>query len=429
MKKINTILIAAALAMIPLLSNAQWSAVRFDSSNTFMKVEAITANDVFVIGVEPTAYDNFFMRSDDGGTTWDSIGLNTASDDFQMSEISFPDVNNGYIGGRRNNIYQNLQKTTDNGTTWTDVTPDSTQVEPISGLFFLNASQGWATCRRTLYITNNGGTSWLTVALNFVPVDIHFTDALTGYMSGGDTIAWDGLVMKTIDGGLTWNVSLTNHDGNVFVNSDNNLNFVDANTFFTAQEWSNRIFRTSDAGATWDTIICDSAEQIIDIHFESADSGHVLTSYGQLFYTNDAGATWNLAYSAEWGLYGPSVYFYSLDFSQGVGYVCGSSGLIKRFDYNPSGIHNPIMEVGTMNVYPNPCYGAHNITVESSGMKGDCSLWIMNTLGEVVYYEVITDIESRSRVTLHAANLAVGSYTVVLHGDMQKQTSNLIIAE
>lgn len=429
MKQLNTLLIAATLTLAPVIANAQWSAVRFDSINTFMKIEATTANNVFVIGVEPTAYDNFFMRSADGGTTWDSIALNTANDDFQMSEISFPDPNNGYIGGRRNNIYQNLQKTTDNGTTWTDVTPDPLQVEPITALYFIDALQGWAACGRNLYITANGGTNWVTIPLNFVPNDIRFTSPLVGYIAGGDTMTWDSFVMKTTDGGLTWTNSLTNSDGNVFVNTNNNIDVIDANTFMVNQEWTNKIYVTTDAGATWDSIICDSAQQIMDFHFESADSGHVLTAMGQLFYTNDAGATWNLAYTVEWGLYGPSVMFYSLTFSQGVGYVCGSSGLIKRFDLNVMGISSPLEAIGNLNVFPSPCYGAQNITVQSNGMKGDCSLWIMNTLGEVVYFENVQNIESRSSLVVNSAFLATGSYTVVLHNDVQKQTAKLIIAE
>lgn len=428
MKTINNIIMVAALTLAPALANAQWSAVRFDSSNTFTTAHAVTANDVFVIGRTP-AYENFLLRSDDGGTTWDSIGINTASDDFQMSEISFADVNNGYLGGRRNNIYQNLQKTTDNGATWTDVTPDSTVVEAISALHFISPLQGWATCQQTLYITVNGGTSWTPVALSFIPQDIYFVDALVGYAAGGDPNSAPALVMKTTDGGLTWTQSLLNTDQNVFVNSNNNLNIVDANTIFVNQEWTNKLYRTLDAGATWDTIVCDSAQQIIDFHFNSADSGHVLTSLGQLFYTNDAGATWNLAYSAEWGLYGPSVYFFSLTFSQGVGYVCGSSGLIKRFDYNPLGMTDDLTPVGSMRIYPNPCYGAQNITLVSEGMTGDCNLAIVNNLGQVVYTEKIESIETKPSYNVHAYILPAGVYSVVLSGSNHRQTSKLVIAE
>lgn len=427
MKKISIILTTATV-ITSMQVSAQWSAVRFDSSNTFMKVFAATANDVFVIGAEPTAYDNFFLRSSDGGTTWDSIGLSIGNDDFQMSEISFPDVSNGYIGGRKNNVYQNLQKTTDNGTTWSDVTPDPTQVEPISALHFIDAMQGWATCGNTLYTTNNGGATWSSAPLSFTPQDLYFMNATIGYACGGISSS-PAIVMKTTDGGVTWTQVLENYDPNLFVSTNVYLNIVDANTIFTCQEWTNKLYRTTNAGATWDTIVCDSAMQIVDFHFESTDSGHVLTSMGQLFYTNDAGATWNLAYSAEWGLYGPSVYFYSLCFSQGTGYVCGSSGLIKRFDYNPNGIINHVNETGSLKIYPNPCYGMQNITVESTGMNGDCSLWIINSLGEVVHYEVIGSIETKQVVSLRGLQLASGTYTVVLHGDVNRQSSRLVITD
>jgi hypothetical protein len=52
MKTIKQTLMVAALAMAPVITNAQWSAVRYDQHNTFTKVFAATANDVFVIGVD-----------------------------------------------------------------------------------------------------------------------------------------------------------------------------------------------------------------------------------------------------------------------------------------------------------------------------------------------------------------------------------------
>lgn len=429
MKQLNTLLIAAALMLAPVIANAQWSAVRFDSANIFRNIYAPTPNDVFSTGTDPFNGEYFLMRSNDGGTTWDSVALNTGADDYEVYELYFVDAVNGFIGGRKNNANQNMQKSTDNGGTWTDITPDPLSIETISGIFFLDANQGWATSGQNLYLTSNGGSNWSTVTLSFTPADIYFEDAFVGYAAGGSSMSVPALMMKTIDGGQTWTQILQSSDPNWFVNTFNFVNVVDQNTMFTAMEYTNKLFRTTDAGATWDTIICDSAQQILDFHFESADSGHVLTAMGQLYYTNDAGATWNLAYTAEWGLYGPTVMFYSLNFSQGVGYVCGSSGLIKRFDLNVLGISSHLETVGNLNVFPSPCYQAGNITIQSDGMKGDCSLWIMNTLGEVVYFENIQNIESRSQIGLNSAFLATGSYTVVLHNDIQKQTAKLIIAE
>lgn len=419
----------AALAMAPALVNAQWSAVRYDQHNTFTKVFAATANDVFVIGVDQASYDNFFMRSSDGGTNWDSIGLSAGSDDFQMTEMYFTDVNNGFIGGRRNNVFQNLQKTTDNGTTWTDITPDPAEVEPIAALYFLTPQQGWATCQQELYTTVNGGATWTTIPLSFIPQDIHFMDALVGYATGGLPASSPAVVMKTTDGGLTWTQVLSSSDPNVFVNTNEFLNVVDANILFTNLQWTNKLFRTTDAGATWDTIVCDSVFQIVDFHFNSADSGHILSSMGQLFQTNDGGVTWTLQYSAEWGFYGPLVYFQSLMFRDGVGYVCGSRGLVKRFDAEVTGVDELRGEGGSLKVYPNPCYGAQNITLVSKGMIGDCQLVILNNLGQVVHSEKIESIETKPLVRVRAYILPVGVYTVVLKGDNQKQSSQLVITE
>lgn len=429
MKNVTRTIMIAALMMAPMFANAQWSAVRFDSANVFRNIFAATPNDVFTTGTDPNFGEYFLLRSADGGTNWDSIVLNTGADDYQVYELFFADANNGFIGGRKNNATQNMQKTIDNGTTWTDITPDPSSIETISSIYFMDANTGWATSGQNLYITINGGTSWATVDMNFYAQDIYFTNTLDGYAAGGDTMSLPAYVMKTVDGGLTWTPVLTNTDGNVFVNSNNYLNVIDANTMFTAQEWTNKLYRTTDAGATWDTIICDSAYTIVDFHFESADSGHVLTDMGQLFYTNDAGATWNLAYSAEWGLYGPSVLFYSLNFSQGVGYVCGSSGLIKRFDQNLNGIGDQLTATGSINVFPSPCYGTQNVTIMSKGMTGDCKLIVVNSIGQVVHSESVQNIESSGTIELLNVQFAAGTYSIVLSNETQKQTAKLIIAE
>lgn len=427
MNKLTAVFISALL--LPLAMNAQWSAVHFDSANIFRVIQAVTPNDVFATGTTPNTGEYFIYRTGDGGATWDSIGINATTDEYQVGEIYFPDATNGFIGGRKNHSDENLLKTTDNGTTWTDVTPDPNSTYAVSGIYFLDPQQGWVTAYRDLYITANAGASWTTVHLDFIPSDIHFTSPLIGYAAGGDTMTSAAVIMKTLDGGLTWSPVLTNYDVNVFVNSDNNFCFVNSTTILASQDWTNKIYRTQDGGATWDSIICDSATQITDFHFTSADSGQVLTSMGQIFYTNDAGATWNLAYATAWGFYGPSVYFFSLSFSQGVGYVCGTSGLIKRYDHNLLSVNEQLQATGSLTAAPNPCYGDPAILIYSNGINGDCSLWIVNALGEVVYFENIPGVNNGVEVSVNRAQFAAGTYTVIFQNDTQKQTTQFIIAD
>lgn len=426
-KNFNTLLMVAAMMMAPVLTNAQWSAVRFDSANIFRNIYAATANDVFSVGTDPFNGEYFLLRSADGGTNWDSVVLNTGADDYQVYEMHFPDVNNGFLGGTKNGTNQVMLKSTDNGGTWTEITPDPLSTESITSVFFLDANQGWATAAQNLYITANGGANWTTVALTFNPYDVYFQDALVGYAAGGDVSTVPARMMKTTDGGQTWTQVLQSTDPNVFVNAYNFVNAVDATTIFTAQEWSNKLYRTTDAGATWDTIVCDSVYQIVDFHFESADSGHVLSSMGQLFYTHDAGASWHLAYTAEWGLYGPSVLFYSLNFSQGVGYVCGSSGLIKRFDVM-SGIEEETAMTATMDIFPIPCYGNVSVSLKTSGISGKCTMRIMNAVGQIVMENNVNVVDG-TPLQFDAGDLAAGNYTITLSNETQLRTAKLIKAE
>src|ERR1700741_3472417 len=121
--KTNFLLLLTAIFMLPVVLKAQWNHVRFDQSNIFRKVFAVTANDAFALGTGPITGEYFMIRTGDGGATWDSIAINNSST-YEPTELFFKDINNGFMGGTKNNATQALLRTTDNGTTWTEITPD-----------------------------------------------------------------------------------------------------------------------------------------------------------------------------------------------------------------------------------------------------------------------------------------------------------------
>ena len=119
-----------------------------------------------------------------------------------------------------------------------------------------------------LWISHNGGATWTSNADNFpslsvadIAVNPHHTDTLYaatgdgyGYVTGSSAIFWGGLysagVMKSTDGGATWNTTGLSY---LQSNTDiiqrllihpNNPNILLAAT-------TNGIYRTADAGATW----------------------------------------------------------------------------------------------------------------------------------------------------------------------------------
>jgi photosystem II stability/assembly factor-like uncharacterized protein len=375
---------------LPVFLLAQWNPVRFDHYNSFHKVFAATANDAFVIGADP-AGQNFFIRTSDGGATWDSISI-VSNGNFQLSELYFTDVTNGFAGGFKNNSYQGLLKTTNNGTTWTEITPDPASNEPITAVYFLNPAYGFATSSAHLYSTTNGGTTWTTQALSFYPTDIHFSTMNDGYVSGTDNTS-NAIILQTHNGGASWTNLLTQHDPNLFVSEFIKEDVLPNNVLVTAMQNTNRIYKSHDGGATWTTITVDSIFSIRDFQFTTDMIGHVLSDYGQIYVTEDGGQTWNLEYATEWGFYGPSIYLYSISFVEETGYSAGTSGLVKKHTI-ATGIQEAVhTEVGGISIYPS-CYTwgmALNIELKENFYGG--KLKIYSTSGKEMYSEEVSKDE------------------------------------
>src|SRR5215203_264959 len=387
LKKLHFRSISRAISILPMIfllvmnAKAQWSAVRFDSTNTFHKVFAVTSNTAFVIGTQPN-YEYFMLRTNDGGDNWDWITVNTATDTFDLTSLYFADANNGFAGGRKNNL-QALIKTNDNGTTWTDITPNPSSINFISSIHFVNAQTGFASDGYNLYKTTNGGTSWTTETPAFTIQDLHFDDINNGIATGNDG-SISAVVMKTTDGGQSWNTLLTAHDPNLFVSSFFKIDVVSPNVFFTSMQYAKNLYRTLDAGLTWDTIAVDSIDYVGDFDFISADLGHILgvvmsMNEYKLLITSDGGQNSTMEYTTGWNFYGGGVVLNSISFPGEIGFAAGSNGLIKKYTTSNTGIDesNRNREVF---IYPSPA--SAKITIRAANKS---KLEISDALGKLIF--------------------------------------------
>lgn len=121
-----------------------------------------------------------------------------------------------------------------------------------------------------------------------------------------DSVVWvagaNRTFLRTVNGGVTWNV------GRVPVPDDSTLQFRDVHALDARTAWllsigngrDSRIFKTTDAGATWTTqfVNDDSAAFYDCFDFWGADSGVVVSDVvrGRMVIrtTTDGGRTWTL---------------------------------------------------------------------------------------------------------------------------------------
>jgi photosystem II stability/assembly factor-like uncharacterized protein len=137
--------------------------------------------------------------------------------DARLSVIAFPTVMVGYAVGSIGSEYLKpfILKTADGGDTWTEVAPPLTEEEGILiDIFCLDEHIGWAVGASgddgLVLKTTDGGASWEATRVHYSPLyfkQVFFLDALRGFALGsiktGDK--YYSALWRTQDGGATWN--------------------------------------------------------------------------------------------------------------------------------------------------------------------------------------------------------------------------------
>lgn len=413
------------LFFLPVSLRAQWNMVRFDKTHFFQQVLTVDADNAFVIGTEPVNQRHFLLKTTNGGDTWDSIAVSFGRDTLEFHKMFFLDKNTGFVGGYKSG-YQFLMKTTNNGASWADVTPETVEFREIHAISFIDAQNGFVSNGEAFYSTTDGGANWTKFMPDFEIRDIHFIDKNTGFASGTkmDTMN-SGVVMKTTDGGQSWQYLMALRDPNLFVSYFYKIDFIDKDTMITSMQNTNNYFRTTNGGQTWDTLTFDSAMYIVDYDFTTAKSGHMLTEKGQIFYTSDGGKTWNLQYSAQWGLYGPDVYFNSISVKNGTGYVSGSNGLIKKYKSGTVSIAEPTSAL-QLTVYPNPVSGNSILHIALPGNTGASTLQITNFYGQQI---TSGKLHANTAINLTELQMAPGIYYIMLINNNQRAVQKLVVTQ
>lgn len=219
-------------------------------------------------------------RTTDGGTTWSNVAVDPYSYDFSRIYFSPQNKNIGYVTGAAGRLH----KTTDGGITWTQLTAgffnylfdmeftgDST-VYVCSSQGFISKSSNLGNSWTTL---NAGSTSNYYHTLEFI------TDSI-GFAAGNG-----GLLARTANGGATWQTKSTQSSAFIYDVEFNGLQ----NGLLCGN--SGLIRRTTDGGNTWNIVSSGTNHLLSKIFYSGPDTVYVAADSGIVLISHDAGLTWN----------------------------------------------------------------------------------------------------------------------------------------
>ncbi len=230
----------------------------------------------FVLGISSSINSQWFSHN---------IGTNDG-----VSRLFFIDETKGFlIAG------QVLYNTIDGGYNWNPIFQLDTLA--IQSLFFLNPEIGWCTYQDFpnysggILKTNDGGLTWDFKMISGTEMnmgDILFLDSLRGWSLGIYSMA-GGRLYKTTDGGETWSDTLTS------VNLAGGLYFLNANVGWIA---GGTINKTTNAGISWTQQLNIDPRYFNFIQFIDADTGWAFSRgywlESLLYKTTNGGQTWFL---------------------------------------------------------------------------------------------------------------------------------------
>jgi photosystem II stability/assembly factor-like uncharacterized protein len=185
-----------------------------------------------------------------------------------------------------------ILRTLDGGQTWTKVFTTSEKLEMYS-LFFVNNTVGYCAGGNEILKTIDGGQTWSEYIINGlggIIMQIAFTDPQHGY-----AVCLFDKILKTENGGTTWEISSPNQNNGYYsVSASNGAIYVSG---------QGKVIKSVNGGASW-SALGNSPIDIFAIHFISKNTGYAFGrgnysggdfgyNYGSFYCTNDGGNSWN----------------------------------------------------------------------------------------------------------------------------------------
>ena len=139
----------------------------------------------------------------------------------------------------------------------------------------------------------------------------------------GYVVGSSGAIIKTNDGGTTWETLKSGTENNL-----NSVYFINKYIGYAVGD-EGTIIKTIDGGATWTPLISGTDDPLGFVQFTDENNGYAVTTYidgGKVLKTIDGGKTWNFILKDVFPSRFESGYF----FDNNNGFIVGRDGIIKK---------------------------------------------------------------------------------------------------
>lgn len=258
--------------------------------------------------------DREVVRTSDGGQTWQVV-----QDIWKGSDIDFFG-NTGFVVTRIGKVY----KSVNGGIEWEEIdVPEVVYSEPLNSVHVFSEDSIIISGENFIIKSFNSGSDWVKVWNEFDYITkTEFRSPLLGYATTYNfSSGQERFILKTIDGGLSWDTLYTKTNG-AFIE----LYFYDDSVGFVSHR-DNYILKTTDGGENWYPVWEGMYYGVESIYFSSSMVGYAVASYGVIYKTDDAGETWQECETKLISHDTPYSTFFLDDFT---GYIVGGYGQIYK---------------------------------------------------------------------------------------------------
>jgi len=395
----TTILIIALVMAIQTTGYSQWKQVPSGILYDLKDVQFPTNNVGYAVGDFGVV-----LKSVDSGNTWAKVFTDSL---LSFNSVFFTSNDTGYATSG------SLYKTTNAGVSWSEIIADT--LGQIGEVYFVNSNLGFAS-GPVLYRTTDAGNSWSTINLNNQFSSIHFPNDSVGFFIGGPGAA--DQLYKTIDGGQNF-VPISNG----FQSIKEATYFLNASIGYMCGWYNGLLAKTIDGGITWQQVDTIFSTQCWDVHFIDQNVGYYIDNGGgnhTISNTIDGGATWTTQLIGIGG-YLNALYFVTSNSAVAV----GDLGKIYKTTNGGSVGISEVNYTKKSTVYPNPFKSSATIELNKKLKNG--ALTVYNYLGQQV--KQVNNINGQT-ITLNRDNLQSGMYLVHIFEDNQIiETGRIIISD